>query len=474
MSSLNANLLRGTTALIAQSKGLEITGRNLANVNTPGYTRQRIELNSGLTVKGPQGPESTGVEITAVTQARSIYLDRQVQTEKSLTAGMSAKQQIYSQVQTALGQTIDTSSGSTSVDDIAGVSKGISGSLNELFNDFQELASNPTNATVKNGIINTAGTLADKINTADKDLATIQSDLTDQINSDVNTVNGILKEIAGLNERIGKLEINTPGGALDLRDQRQLKIEELSKYMNIETRPTAGGNGQVDVFSRDGSGAEVALVSKNVTTGPVSFTGTAFTAGNPTTTIAPNSGTLVTQVQARDTFVQTVRDDLANFATQLRTAVNDAYNPGGTTGQDIFAAGTGGNLIQVASGLNTTTLKASASGDAGANDLANAVASIANKKFSVSGGDSIDGTLSSNFSTLVSRVGDSLKTAQTQYEDQQLTESMAVSLRDQVSGVSLDEETANLMNYQRAFQASARFITTIDQMLDTVVNQMGR
>src|SRR5262245_7521678 len=104
MSSLIANLLRGTAGLAAQSKGLEVTGRNLANVNPPGYSRQRVDLSSGATMAGRTGPEPMGVRILGVSQARDTFLDRQVQTEKSLSAGLAARQDIYNQVQTALGQ----------------------------------------------------------------------------------------------------------------------------------------------------------------------------------------------------------------------------------------------------------------------------------------------------------------------------------------------------------------------------------
>jgi flagellar hook-associated protein 1 FlgK len=243
--------------------------------------------------------------------------------------------------------------------------------------------------------------------------------------------------------------------------------------MSFETRPSSGGLGQIEVFTRDTTGAEVPLVDKQMVVSNVSFTGSAFQAGSPPADLALSTGTLNTQLDARDGFTQSVRDDLATLANQVRLGVNAAYNPSGT-GQDFFAPGSGGKLIELASGMTASTLTATATGDAGANELANAVASVASKKFSTTGGDLINGTLSGSFSLTVARVGDSLKTVENQLQDQQLTESLALSLRDQVSGVSLDEETANLMNYQRAFQASARFITTIDSMLDTVVNQMGR
>ncbi|MEA3213591.1 MAG: flagellar hook-associated protein 1 [Chthoniobacter sp.] len=473
MSSLIANLLRGTAGLTAQSKGLEVTGRNLANVNTPGYARQRVDLNSGATMQGTNGPEPMGVRIAGVSQLRDTFLDRQVQAEKSLSSGLALKQDIYDQVQTALGQNINTAGQSAGVEGISSSTGGISGGLDEFFGAFQELGANPADAATKSTVLESAGALVDQINLADQRLATVQSDLTEKIGSDVTSVNQLLHDVAGLNEKIARFESGSPGGALDLRDQRQAKLEALSGYMNFETRPNPSGNGQIQVFSRDDSGNEVTLVDRNAVVAPVSSNGSAFEAGSPPSALALTSGALTTELQARDGFTQSVRNDLASVATQLRTAVNTAYNPGGT-GQDFFAAGAGGRLLAIAPGLTGATLQASATGDAGANEIANAVAAVADQRFSTSGGAQINGTLGGFFGATVAGVGDALKSAGSALEDQQLTEQLAVSRRDQVSGVSLDEETTNLMKYQRAFQASARFVNVIDQMLDVVVNQMGR
>lgn len=473
MSSLIANLMRSTAGLAAQSKGLEVTGRNLANVNTAGYARQRVDLSSGATMAGKEGPEGMGVRILGVSQARDTFLDRQVQAERSLSAGLAARQDIYDQVQTALGQGINTAGQASGVEGISSSIGGISGGLNEFFSAFQALSANPSDATAKSTVLESAGALVEKINTADRRLAAVQSDVTEKLGADVAKVNQLLKDIAGLNEGIGRFEAGSGGQALELRDQRQGKLEELANYMNFETRPNPSGNGQIQLFARDGAGNEVALVDKNAVVGPVSLSGSTLQAGSPPAALSLSSGTITTELAARDGFTQSVRDDLANLAQQLRTAVNTAYNPGGS-GQDIFAAGSGGALIATAPGLTAATLRSSASGDAGANELADAVAAMATQRFSTVGGDAIDGTLAGAFSATVARVGDALKTAGSDLEDQQLVEQSAVARRDQVSGVSLDEETANLMKYQRAFQASARVISVIDNMLDTVVNQLGR
>jgi flagellar hook-associated protein 1 len=472
MASLTANLILGTAGLQAQSKGLQVAGSNLNNVNTPGYSRQQAVLSAGTTIDGTYGPEATGVVIQGVTQARDTFLDQQVQTEASLTSGLTAKQSVYGQVQTALGQDINTTGQSSGVAGLSTSTSGIGGSLDDFFNAFQALSTAPSDPATKSTVIESAGELVDKINTADQNLAGVQSNLTTQIGSEVTSANQLLSQIAGLNKQIATFEVGSPGGALALRDQRESALEQLAGFMNIETKPDPSSGGQIQVFSRDATGNPVTLVDKSNVVSSISTSGSAIQAGSPPTTLALTSGSLTTELQARDGFTQSVRNDLGSLAAQLVTAVNTAANPSGS-GQNILAAGTGGTLIAVDPGLTTNTLQASATGNAGGNELANAVASVANQTFSTSGGDQIDGTLGGFYGATVAQVGTALSTAGSDLEDQQLSQQLAVSNQNQESGVSLDEETTSLMQFQRAYQASAHFISVVDNLLDVVINQMG-
>jgi len=472
MSSLTTDLLRGAAGLTVQSKGLEVAGNNLNNVNTAGYSRQIVQIGSGAMLQGTQGPEAMEVSVSAVTQARSSFLDQQVTFEKSLTGSMSALNDIYQQVQSALGQNVDTSGQSSSISTDSTISGGITGAMSSFFNAFQSLAANPADSTTKSTVISQAQTLALQINTADQNLAQVQSSTNSQISTDVSSVNGLLKDISNLNLQISKFEAGSPGSALDLRDQRQQDLEQLAGYMNFTTANGTGGNLQINV--QDASGNPVNLVNGKDLGAPVTFNGTAFQAGSPTATLGLTSGSLPSELSASTTYTQSVRDDLSKLASQLITSVNAAYNPGGT-GTNFFAAGTGaaGSLINVSSGISASSLTAGSVGGAGANDIATAVASVASNTFSTSNGDQIDGTLSGFFTQTVGRVGNAASSAASNLQDQQLTEQLAESQRDQVSGVSMDEETTNLLKYQRAFQASARYVNTIDQMLNTVINTMG-
>ena len=211
----------------------------------------------------------------------------------------------------------------------------------------------------------------------------------------------------------------------------------------------------------------------NAVTGPVTLTGVTLTAGAPPAAVAVTGGALHGNLEARDGTVQTLRDQLDALASQLVSEVNTAYNPTGVTGDFFDPAGTTAGTIALAGGLTPATLKASDGGPAGDNTLALAVAQLANHTFSTAGGDAINGTFAKYFAGVVSNFGAVASRVSDQYEDQHNIENIVRAQRDTISGVSMDEELADLVKYQRSFQASSRVIQVIDELLDTIVNRLG-
>jgi len=228
------------------------------------------------------------------------------------------------------------------------------------------------------------------------------------------------------------------------------------------------------VVVKDSTGADVTLVDLASVLGTVTFDGTNITAGSPAATLALASGSIKGSLAARDGAVQILRDNLDLIARQIVASVNSAYNPTGATGNFFDPAGTTAASFAVAGGLSATSLKASDSASAGDNTLALAVSALATHRFATASGDQIDGTFSNYFSQSVSNLGQSLAGANARVDDQTNIEKLVRSQRDTISGVSLDEELADLMKFQRAFQASSRVFSVIDQLLDNVVNNLGR
>ncbi len=469
MSGLFSSLNASVGALSAQSRAVETAGKNLANVNNPNYARQRVLLGSLGTIQTPQGPESMGITALAVQQMRDALLDQQTAREISLSAGYTAEQQSYQRAQAGLGQSIDSTQNSSGASSTS--AGGVAAAIDDFFNAFQSFAANPTDPGQRQTLLQNSTILIDRLRLADQRLAQVSSDLNTQITTDVNSTNRLLQTIAGLNSQIARLEINNPGSAVDLRDQRQADIEQLAAKLPVELRTAASG--QVQLFAKDGTGADVMLVDGSAVQGAIAFTGTQITGGSPATVLGLSAGSIQGTLTARDGPVQLIRANLDQLSAQIVSAVNAAYNPTGTTGNFFAPTGTAAGTMALASGLTATSLKASDGGPAGDNTVALAIAALATKKFSVAGGDAIDGTFGGFFSTAVSNLGQAVAGATARVADQNNIEQLVRSQRDAVSGVSLDEETADLLKYQRAFQASSRFFNTIDSLLDTVVNRLG-
>jgi len=469
MSGLFTTLNATVQALNAQSVGLNITGKNLANVNNAAYSRETVLLGNGPSVQTPQGPQSTGLQVLGIDQVRDALLDQQVTREIALTSSYTTQQGILQNAQAGLGQNISNTTAASGTGSNAGTG-GLAAAVDDFFNAFQGLAASPTDAGEKQTLVQKAGILADTFQQTDSRLAQVQSDATAQIQSDVASVNQMLQTVADLNKQISSVEIGKPNSALDLRDQRQSVLEQLAQKLPVSTQP--GANGAVDVVMKDASNNNVVLVSGANVTGPVTFTGTGLTAGSPATAVQFSSGSIYGALTARDGAVQDLRNSLDAMAQQIVTSVNAAYAP---TGANFFdPAGTTASTIALDGGLSASTLQAG-TGAAGDNSVALAVAAISDHAFSTSGApaDAIDGTISQYFSGAVSQFGQALASANTLVDNQTSVANLVKSQRDQVSGVSMDEEMANLVRYQTAYQASARVFSIVNDLLGTVINNLG-
>jgi flagellar hook-associated protein 1 FlgK len=467
MSGLFGQLSSSMNALTAASRSIETAGQNLANVNNPDYARQRVVYGNRGSVKTDLGAQSMGVEAVGIEQLRDALLDKQVVRESSTLSSDEAEQSAYQRAQAALGQTVDSAS-------TTGSTNGITQALSNYFNAFQSFAASPTDVGQRQSLVQYAGVLTDTLNQTDAGLAQVQTDLTTQATTDAGNANTLLSQIANLNNQIGRFELNAPGSAVDLRDERQAKVESLGKLMSIDTQADANGSGQISVFARDGSGNPVPLVNDTTVLGSVAVSGSTVTAGSPATVLALTGGSINGALTARDGGIKDLRDNLNALASQLVTSVNGAYNPTAATGKDFFTGTTASNIAVNAS-ITPANLVASSTGVAGDNDIAQAVANLANKVFSTSAPtpDAIDGTFSQYYSNAATALGQTLSTTNDKVSNQTTISKLVNTQRDAVSGVSMDEEMTDLIKYQRAFQASSRIISILDDLLDTVVNKLG-
>ena len=468
MSGLFNTLNSSTMALNAHSRAIETTGKNLANVNNPNYARQRIIYGDRGTVQTPEGAQSLGLEALGIQQLRDVLQDRQLMREIGLSGSFEQQQETLQRALAGLGQSID---GGSSISATGSTSGGLGAAIDDFFNAFQNLASRPTDAGARQTLLQKTGILTDTLHEADTRLAQVQTDVDAGIDANVTDANSIISTISDLNKQIARFEVGHPGTAVDLRDQRQAKLEDLAKILPVHV--TDLGDGQVKLTVKDAGNTDIVLLDGPTVYGSLAFTGTALTGGATPTAIALASGSIYGGLTVRDGAVQQLRDSLGAFAGQLVTSVNGLYNPASTAGADFFdPAGTTAGTIALRSGLTAATLVTGA-GAAGDNTIAVAIANLANTNFSTAAGDAIDGTFSQFYSHAVSDLGQALSTATARADDQEKIQTLVRNQRDTVSGVSMDEEMSDLVKFQRAFQASSRVFSVVDELLDTVVNRLG-
>jgi len=473
MAGLISSLQNSSAALRVHSKGLEVTGKNLANVNNRGYSKERVEIGDRGQINTGVATESMGVEAMGLRQNRDALLDKSVMRELTATADLEARQKVLQSAEVALGQFLDRTKDSTSIQNASGANGGgISDAITDFFNAWESVSVKPNDVGEKQLLIEKAKILAEKINITDKRLAGVQSDVDSQIQVDVGVVNQLLKEIAENNDAIAKAELVKPFSAVDLRDQRQAKLEELSKYIDVNfDNITPNGLGQIIVKSSDGkelvNGKTVAGQTKNAdgsVNGPFSYNLTAQkiqhdkdgTGGNAPVDLSGN-GKLQAQIDSAYTNVKTARKEINDLKEGLRDEVNAKYT------SDFFKLKADGEIYVDVNSSNISV------GSNGGNSIALAVATLGTEKFPDLG----NGTFVAYFNKTVTTIAQQLNSTNIRLEDQKLSEEMAVNSRDQYSGVSQDEEITDMMKFQRSFQASARHINVIDTLLEQVVNRLG-
>ena len=462
-------LRMGLSSLRAQSRAIETVGRNMANVNNPTYARQRVIFGD----VSPTGGASVGVDIIEVQQVRDVLLDRQLVREKSGSAALEAETAAYERGEAAMGETI------SSVNDpsLAATTGGnsLTNAMAGFFGAARQLSVDPTNSTQKQMFVQTAKTMTERFQFSNDRLAEVQADLTNQVSNDVDKANGLLTTIKELNLMIATQESKTGTKALTLRDQRQARVEDLAQVMNFKTTTLPDAPNQIQITATSASGVDTVILSGGTTLETLAFAGAALRVVSSNTALTLTGGSTKGHLTARDGALQTLRNSLNLLAKQMVTSVNAAYNPSGT-GQNFFdPAGTNASSIQLASGLTGLNVRASvAGGAAGDSSVAQAISKLDIRSFSSTSGDAINGTMGESYSAAISLFSYSLSQSRMNHENQTGVLNIVRGQRESTSGVSLDEEAAELMKFQRAYQASARVISVVDQMLDIVVNSLGR
>jgi flagellar hook-associated protein 1 FlgK len=451
--------LRG---LLAHQAALDVTSHNIANINTEGYTRQRATFETSVPLSfaamnmNMPSQLGTGVSLTGFERLRDTFMDSSLRTSMTSQGSSDGYVQSLDQLD---GMLLEPSS------------SGLSALFNNYYSALNQLSQHPADMTARNAFVQSADVLAkgfNQLGVAMDDLLN-QSDL--RIDDDISQINEITAEIADLNESIRDL-VNanqSPNDSLDRRDQLMDQLATLVNY-TYTTDPTT----QEVTITFAGANLVDPTVAGGFNALDRATVDAAYTAGTLT------GGHMFAHEDLWDgttgkipAFIDQLDTLVSQFVGDMNTQHALGFDLGGVAGGDLFtAAGTTAATMSVDATILGDVTKVAAGAAAAVGDGGNAIALLGLKDGSIAGlGNQTYGQYYGQF------VGDVGVMAATWQRRQTSNEALVAELQDrraQTSGVSLDEEMSNMMRYQHAYNASARVMSAMDDILDTLINRTGR
>ncbi|MDA1274361.1 MAG: flagellar hook-associated protein FlgK [Verrucomicrobia bacterium] len=461
-------------SLDTNMRAIELTGHNLANVSNPAYSRQRLKIQTGDTLPDSTGPIGTGSTVSGIEQVRSKLIDTQITTETSVTGFLEGKQKALEFAEVNLGQALDrqssTAEGATAAQGIGG-QQGLVEGFTDFFNALQSLSTSPNSTADRQIVLLEAESLTNKFNALNQRLARLRTDLNTSVKEDVTEVNTLITQIAAISLSVTTAETgDNEGSANDLRDRRQGKLEELAKLVSFQSSEdvTTGTLslfiGGVEMINADN--ASNSITTTTDANGGVQVQATSGTA------LALTGGVIKGTIDARDGDIAKLNSDINTLAGTMITIFNLVHGAGfaldgTTTGQPFFNGTTAADIaVNATIRADPSLIQASANGDTGNNQIALSLASLGQLPQAALG----NLTFAESYNQSVANLGQALNNTNTELLDQGAVNQMLLRRRDSLSGVSIDEEMANLIIFQRAFQASARMVQTLDELLQSVIS----
>ncbi|NQW89075.1 flagellar hook-associated protein FlgK [Curtobacterium sp. VKM Ac-2861] len=468
MVSTFGSLATAYSGLAAARAGIDVTGQNIANAGTAGYTRQRVTQNSipatqtGF-MRGTAALAGQGVSVDGIARLASLTLDVGVRVAAGSSAYADARATALSALETGLHEP---------------GKDGLSAKLDAFWSSWSELASHPDDPGAASAVLGAAGTVASALAAGSKAVDAQWSSVRGTAAGQVTQLNDAAKQVADLNGRI-RTALASGGTANELLDQRDQLTEQIATLAGGTTRTNADGT--VDVLlggnplvqgtdaravalgggERLADGAAVTLTWTSGTAGAVSLSGGSI--GGALAVLAPanGNGTGGALAQAAASYDA--------VATQLATTVNAVHatgtTPAGTTGTAFFALAAG---VPAAQGLSV--VPTDGSGLATRNAAGQLDDSFADALSRLGTGP---GAADTTWATFVAGVGTASRSAATESTLTGLALTNARTQQQSSAGVDLDEENVNLLSYQHAYQGAARVLTAVDEMLDTIINRVG-
>jgi flagellar hook-associated protein 1 FlgK len=456
--SISSLLFTARDSLIAHQMAIDVTGANIANVNTPGYSQQRAEFKSVGAVDVQANSAQVGVNIKRITRIYDSYVDAQVITQQQNSG--------YSDTMLKGLQNVEVI-----IDDTNG------GGLNEVLNDFwaawESLSQNAGGKIERSALYSASENLINTIVYYQQNLTDLKGEFNDSIKAVVSQINDKIGEISDLNLRIVSAGEDR-GNNNDLLDKRNAALSGLSALIDINYFENADGT--INVYVSNGQPLLQSYMGHNLTA-QLSAAGTLDIYSPGVTDQALNSavqkGKLGALLELQEKTVPQYLTYLNQFAAALAESVNDLHKNGydayQNTATDFFeisdvnnAAATLKISNAIKSDVNRIAASLSVTGDG---ENASKIAAIQKELLL----DSKTSTLNSYVTSMVGQIGHQVANAKTYDDHQTIIMTHLQNQRDAISGVSIDEEMLKLVKYQMGYTASARLCNTINELLDELI-----
>jgi len=579
MRSTFFGLTIGYSGLAAQQRALDVTSHNIANANTPGFSRQSVIMEPAMPIKVLQGYVGTGVEITEFRRIRDEFLDIQLRTENKSLGEWETKSMILSNLEVIFNEPSEYSLRSV---------------MDAFWEGWNLLSKNPESVAVRDSVIQGGITLVDTFNHIARQLADQQEDINKGISIKIDEVNSIARQIRDLNYQIVKAEADG-SKANDLRDRRDHLVEQLAKIVDINVVENQVGAINVTIGGRSlvtgNYVTEIKFIANDEDPSASKIIWVDTISGSELGPVTIRSGQLKGYLDMRDDMVPKLQQQISELARRIATEVNELHRQGyvadGVHGGDFFVKldnnkpfsaaniavnqaiidnntllaaaaespvlkGDGENALRIfqlrsKAAINpgvfnppqtvtgaaltapitidssnntlnitlngtTKTITLTENTYGSLTDIATELQNRINDPANFGAGAvsvSVDGfgqlvitnnlpgayrgiyeisgsaatalgiatkyeaTFDDYFRSTVAQLGVASQEAERMVENQNLLVAQLINRREEVSGVSLDEEMTNMIRFQHAYAAAARVITANDEMLDLIVNRLG-
>lgn len=461
MPTLSGGIHLALQAVLAHAQTIEVIEHNVANANTPGYRRQSAMLSAA--VPTPMyamdhgfgaGQLGSGVIVERIQRFNLDFFDGRYRTVTAESSNWEVQSGILTQIEATLAEVS---------------SDGLLAKLDRFWTAWQNLSADPSNPSLRSNVLEEASFLVGAFNRRADQLNQIRSDQNLAIASRVSEVNGIARQIAGLNKEITRV-LSVGEQPNDLLDKRDLLLDRLSALTGGASTLQENGSvivsvgGHVLVTGNDAVEIKTELEPVSRQYKIVWADGQSFKA---------TSGELKGLLNVRDELIPRLQQGLDEMAATLAERVNavhaSGYGMDNSTGLNFFT-GTGALDMRLNVELTATNLAVASNPDEPGNGLVAAQLAELQGEAMMAGGTQ---TLAAFYNNQVTQLGFWVQNAKDRSYHNGLVAQALSEQRESVAGVSLDEEAANLVKAQRAYQAAARVMTVYDELLDLIINGMG-